>query len=181
MRLLALLLLLFSGGAAAQILCSDYLSMTNCIGKGRQQHHGIDFPGDQGTEVISATHGTVVRHTFHECPGHGLIVRTGMRARHEALEGVVYVYYAHVQAYEHLVPGTKLQPGDPIGKIIPLRHTRCYGSREHVHYELRVGQNPKRHINPHQFWADGPGKVTCFQEGVEVPEGKAVRPVRCPR
>ncbi len=37
----------------------------------------------------------------------------------------------------------------------------------------------KLDINPHQFWADGPGKVTCFKEGMIVPPGKAVAPVRC--
>ena len=54
MRVL-LALLFFSSGAAAQDLCSDYLSVTNCIQKKRQVHHGIDFGGVAGTEVISAT------------------------------------------------------------------------------------------------------------------------------
>jgi murein DD-endopeptidase MepM/ murein hydrolase activator NlpD len=181
LRSLLTLLLLLAAPAAAQTICSHYLSNVNCIGKNRAIHHGLDFPGDAGTEVISATHGTFVRRTFHECPGHGFFIRTDIRAQHEELEGPVYARYAHVEAHEHLQPGQKIKPGDRLGRIIPLRHTRCYGSREHVHYELRVGQSPKRHIDPHQFWLDGPGKVTCFRDDAAVPPKKTVAPLPCSR
>lgn len=129
--------------------------------------------------MISATHGTVTQRNFDECSGHGLTVKTDFRATHEDKEGPVFVRYAHVEGYPHVVTGLMLKPGDPIGTTIPLRHTKCLGSREHVHYELRVFGNPKRHINPHAYWADGEGKVTCFREAMTVPPGKAVAPIRC--
>jgi murein DD-endopeptidase MepM/ murein hydrolase activator NlpD len=91
----------------------------------------------------------------------------------------VYVAYWHMEPDPALQPGQQLKPGDAIGTMIPLRHTRCHGSREHVHYELRVKGEMKRHINPHDFWVNGPGKVTCFREDLEVPAGKAVVPRRC--
>lgn len=178
---LFLTILFFSSGATAQDLCSDYLSVTNCIQKKRQVHHGIDFGGVAGTEVISATHGTVVRRSFDECSGPGLIVKTDISAAHEDKTGPVFVRYAHVEPYESIVPGLKLKPGDPIGTTIPLRRTKCHGSREHVHYELRVLNNARRHIDPHLHWADGPGKVTCYTDGMKVPPGKAVAPIRCAR
>lgn len=142
-------------------------------------HHGIDFGGVAGTEVISATHGVVVRRTFDECSGHGIVVRTDFRARHDDREGAVYVRYAHVEGYAQVQPGLQLKPGDPLGTTIPLRRTRCYGSREHVHYELRVDADPNRHIDPHPYWVDGPGAVSCYAEGMSVPPGKAVAPIRC--
>jgi murein DD-endopeptidase MepM/ murein hydrolase activator NlpD len=172
-------LLFVSATASAQDLCSDYLSRSNCINRSRQVHRGIDFGGVAGTEVISATYGTVVRRNYDDCSGHGLTVRTDFRATHEDREGPVFVRYAHVEAYESIVPGLRLAPGDPLGVTIPLRHTKCHGSREHVHYELRVLGNSKRHINPHSYWADGEGKVTCFRDGMAVPPGKAVAPIRC--
>jgi len=178
--LLLLLALLFaSGDAWAQDLCSDYQSRVNCIGKKRPVHNGLDFGGVAGTEVVAATYGTVVQRNFVECSGHGLTVKTDFSATHEGKEGPVYVRYAHVEGYERVVPGLKLKPGDPIGTTIPLRHTKCHGSREHVHYELRVLRNPRRHIDPHAYWADGPGMVTCYREGMTVPPGKAVAPIRC--
>ncbi|HUN67693.1 MAG TPA: M23 family metallopeptidase [Burkholderiales bacterium] len=173
------LFLACSGVAIGQDLCSDYLSTKNCIGKRRPVHHGIDFGGAAGTEVISATYGTVVRRNFDECSGHGLTVKTDFVARHDDLEGPVYVRYAHVEGFEYAKPGLDLKPGDPIGRTIPLRHTKCHGSREHVHYELRINGDPKLHVNPHAFWADGEGKVTCFKKGMTAPAGKAVAPIAC--
>ena len=160
-------------------ICSDYLSTVGCTGRAREMHHGIDFPGNAGTEVVSATYGTVVRKTFSECAGHGLVVRTDIVARHGELEAPVYAVYAHVQPLAELATSQQLRPGEPIGRIIPLRFTRCYGTREHVHYELRVGNSAQRHIDPHQFWADGPGKLSCFAPGKPVPAGKTIAPVRC--
>jgi murein DD-endopeptidase MepM/ murein hydrolase activator NlpD len=174
-----LLLPAASGTATAQDLCSDYQSRSNCIHQRRPVHNGIDFGGVAGTEVISATHGTVTKRNFDECSGHGLTVKTDFSGRSGDIEGPVYVRYAHVEGYEYIKPGRPLKPGDPIGRTIPLRHTPCHGSREHVHYELRVNADPKLHINPHAYWSDGPGKVTCFRDGMTVPPGKAVAPIRC--
>ena len=177
------LVLLTAGGCTSisSQICSDYQSTVNCMSGNRGDFHtGIDFRGRAGSEVISATHGTVVARTFSECAGHGIRIRTDIIARHEDVEGPVFASYVHTEALESLKISQKARPGDVIGKIIPLRRTPCYGSTEHVHYELRVGNAAKRHINPHQFWADGPGKVTCFREGVSVPPGKATAPLRCP-
>ena len=167
------------GAALAQDLCSDYRSVRNCVFERRPIHNGIDFGGVAGTEVISATYGTVIRRNFDECSGHGLTVKTDFTARSGEIEGPVFVRYAHVEGYKDMQPGRALKPGDPIGTTIPLRHTPCHGSREHVHYELRINANPKLHINPHAYWADGDGKVTCFRDGMAVPAGKAVAPIRC--
>jgi murein DD-endopeptidase MepM/ murein hydrolase activator NlpD len=170
-----------SAAAESARICSDYKSVINCAGKRRDIHDGADFRGDAGTEVISATHGTFVRRSFHECPGHGFFIRTDIVARHGDVEGPVYAAYWHAEALPHLKPGDVVKPGDPIGTIIPLRGTRCYSSAEHVHYELRVRDNARRHIDPHPFWVDGPGRPGCYRPGMTVPPGKAVAPLRCER
>jgi murein DD-endopeptidase MepM/ murein hydrolase activator NlpD len=121
----------------------------------------------------------VTKRNFDECSGHGLTVMTDFRASAGGIEGPVYVRYAHVEGYDSMQPGRKLKPGEPIGVTIPLRRTKCHASREHVHYELRVKADPKLHINPHAYWVDGEGKVTCFKPGMTVPPGKAVAPIRC--
>jgi murein DD-endopeptidase MepM/ murein hydrolase activator NlpD len=167
--------------ARSDMICSDFEGRTNCMGKPRQLHGGLDFGAPFGTEVISATHGTFVDRTYSDCPGHGFVIRTDIRSQHGDFKGPVYAYYVHAEALPHLKKGDKIKPGDPVGKIIILRGTPCYASREHVHYELRVGTSSRRYIDPHAFWVDGPGKdkTTCFREGMTVPPGKAVAPLRC--
>jgi murein DD-endopeptidase MepM/ murein hydrolase activator NlpD len=176
---LIFLLLLGTGAGAAEI-CSNYRSESNCAGSRRPLHEGIDFRGDTGTVVVSATHGTVVRFEFSECAGNSITVRTDIVARHEDVEGPVYARYVHTEPLEELKVGQKLRPGDPIGRIIPLRKTRCYSSATHTHYELRVRDSARRHINPHPYWVGGEGRHGCYRPGMEVPAGKAVAPLRCP-
>lgn len=162
-------------------ICNDYRSTRNCIGGPYLPggHHGIDFGADAGTEVISATHGTVVSMRPDPCSGHEIRVLTDMVGRHGEVEGKVYAVYAHAKPLDGLTVSQVLKPGDPIGKVIPLLGTPCYMSREHVHYELRVNNVRGQDIDPHPYWADGPGKPTCFRRGVAIPAGKAVAPVRC--
>ena len=167
-------------------ICNDYHSHVNCTGgrylerAGPDGHRGIDFGADAGTEVLSATHGTVVKKTFDPCPGHGVVVLTDMRGSSGMFhDGEVFAFYAHVEGLPELAPGQEVRPGQVIGHVIPLRKTECYASRTHAHYELRVTQRYGMDIDPHPFWADGPGKVTCYREGMAVPAGKAVAPIRC--
>jgi murein DD-endopeptidase MepM/ murein hydrolase activator NlpD len=177
----AAVLLLAGGCATTGTICSDYRSTINCIGGTRPVHEGIDFRGNPGTEVISATRGTVAKKLFNQCAGHGIAIKTDIVARRGDIEGPVYAFYWHVEPIAGLRISQRVEPGDLIGKIIPLRRTHCYGTAEHVHYELRVGDVPGADISPHPFWAQGPRKVTCFENGISVPEGKAVAPLRCSR
>jgi murein DD-endopeptidase MepM/ murein hydrolase activator NlpD len=181
---LSVALLLVAGACATggPEICANFKATGNCAGGARgEMHHGIDFRGEAGTEVISATYGTVVRTNYSECPGYSITVKTDFSARDGDVEGPVYAIYVHTQALAGLQIAQKLRPGDPIGKIIPLRNTSCYGSATHTHYELRVRNQAVHYIDPHAFWTDGPGKVTCFTPGMEVPPGKTVAPLRCER
>jgi murein DD-endopeptidase MepM/ murein hydrolase activator NlpD len=165
--------------AAEKLICSDYRSRVNCVGKKRDLHHGIDFGAPAGTPVIAATHGTFQRRTFHACPGHGIRVQTALVGRSGDIEAPLVAVYAHTEALEHWKTGQEVRPGDVLGHVIPLRGTRCYGSREHVHFELQVGGFNDRAIDPHAYWSTGARKPGCFREGIAVPPGKAVAPLRC--
>lgn len=172
------------GGCAARgdpWICSDYRSTRNCVGGPYLQegHIGIDFGADAGTEVISATYGTIISMQTNDCSGFEITVETDMVGRHGESEGKVFAVYAHAKPLESLKVKQKVKPGDPIGRVIPLLGTSCYASREHLHYELRVYNVRALHINPHQYWVDGSDKPTCFEDGAVIPAGKAVAPVRC--
>ncbi len=166
-------------------ICNNYHSHVNCAGgrylerAGPQGHRGIDFGADAGTEVLSATYGEVVKKTYADCPGHGIVIATDMKGNHGMVWDRLYAFYAHVEAVPGLSPGQQVRPGEVIGHVIPLRKTPCYASREHVHYELRVSQKYGLDVDPNEYWAEGPGKVSCFREGRALPPGKAVAPIRC--
>jgi hypothetical protein len=189
MRRLSLQILLTTctlllGGCAVRgdpWICNDYRSAYNCIGGPYLPggHQGIDFGADAGTEVISATYGTIVSMRSDQCSGFEIRVATDLIGRHGEIEGKVFAIYAHAKPLEGLAVSQAVKPGDPIGKVIPLLGTRCYASREHVHYELRVNNVRELHINPHHYWVDGPNKPTCFKAGSMIPVGKTVAPVRC--
>jgi len=168
-----------SGAVAASGLCSDYLAPRNCVGGNRPEHHGVDFGRPAGTEVLAVTHGTVVKKFFNECAGHEIVIKTQITGRLGMHVGPIHVHYAHVEPLPGLDLYKAVKPGEVIGKIIPLRKTVCYGSREHVHLEMRIDDLPASHFNPHPYWLDGPGQVTCFKPGMVVPPGKIVAPVRC--
>jgi len=183
-RLMAAAVVLFASGCATRSdpwICSDYRSTRNCIGGQYLPggHHGIDFGVDAGTEVISATYGRVARLRTDKCVGYQIEVETDMVGRSGEVEGRVFAIYAHAKPIDGLAKSQEIKPGDPIAHVIPLLGTSCYGSREHVHYELRVKNDASLDIDPHQFWVDGPSKVTCFKAGAIIPPGKAVAPVQC--
>lgn len=64
----------------------------------------------------------------------------------------------------HLQLGREVQPKE--------QREHYWGNK----YFLRDGDHGP---NPHHFWADGPGKVTCFVPGRNYPKGKITWPLRC--
>lgn len=160
-------------------LCNDYGSYRNCVGgnyiPGRW-HQGLDFGGSSGTPVISATYGEIVAASPDACAGFLITVKTPIRLN---TGETLYAMYAHAKPVDDTRPSRAIKPGDVIGHIIPLLGTVCYMSRTHVHLELRIENDRSRTTNPHQYWADGVGKVTCFRAGATVPQDRIVAPIRC--
>ncbi len=168
-------------------MCNDYSSGSNCLGQnyslpdGTNYHKGMDFAAPAGTKVISATHGVVEYVMNDSCAGTGLTIATAITKYDDvlSLEVPVYAKYWHIKPTIVVGTGMKVEPGDVIGEIIPLLNSQCYGTVEHVHFELRLLDERDKHINPNLYWHDGPGNVTCYQNGVSVPLKKTVAPLRC--
>jgi murein DD-endopeptidase MepM/ murein hydrolase activator NlpD len=176
-------------------LCADYGAIVSCSNRrynvyspgGRviRRHEGMDFAESPGTPVISATHGTVTTHFFGHCGGF-VIVETNI-VRHNPYSGensVIYARYVHVEPHEELGYFQEVKPGDVIAYVqdpndIPGRN-QCVGDIAHLHYSMDFSiHDIGKHIDPNLFWVDGPGKVTCYREGMVVPPDKAVAPIRC--
>ncbi|MDA1099766.1 MAG: M23 family metallopeptidase [Proteobacteria bacterium] len=149
---------------------------------GQTSHPGIDFSAPSGTAIISATHGEITGFAVHGCGGGTLTVMTDIVGYYEPRSKMripVYAKYVHVTIKDGLKAGDAIQPGDHIGFVQPWAADKCSGPIEHVHYELRVLDNKREHVDPSPHWLNGPGNVTCFNAGVSVPKGKAVAPLRC--
>jgi murein DD-endopeptidase MepM/ murein hydrolase activator NlpD len=149
---------------------------------GRTAHAGIDFSAPSGTAVISATHGEISEFAVNRCGGGTLTVVTDIEGYYEPrhkMQIPVYAKYVHVTMRDGLAPGDRIRPGDHIGFVQPWAADACSGPAEHVHYELRVLNNQREHVDPNPHWLNGPGKVTCFSPEMAVPRGKAVAPLHC--
>ena len=168
-------------------VCSDYGSAFNCIGNSYNipryniySHQGMDFAAPAGTEVISATNGLLYIKEQKDCEGYGITIETDIEEKDkEGFMSTVYARYLHVKPADELDYGKPVKAGDLIGYIIPVPFTECHSSVEHAHYELRISNLLELHTNPNKYWVNGPGKVTCFKEGMTVPTGKTVAPLRC--
>ena len=68
----------------------------------------------------------------------------------------------------------QLPPGIEIASDFGSRTDALGRTRSQTHQGIDI-----KGLNPHHFWADGPGKVTCFIPGRNYPENKITWPVRC--
>jgi murein DD-endopeptidase MepM/ murein hydrolase activator NlpD len=168
-------------------LASDYSSPFGPGGKPRGKHgahDGLDFAAPAGTEVVSASFGKVL--TIHNDRQAGLTILV-------EVPGTDYsVLYAHLSAaglgVDEFLTKTadvrkfqEVKPGDRIGEIGDSRRLGR-ASTDHVHLSVRVSRGDRAdHTNPHRFWYDGPGKVTCFEPDREYSNKNfgLVAPLRC--
>lgn len=167
-------------------ICNDFGSSVNCTGgnyslpSGRTTHAGIDFAASAGTPVYSATHGYVEANSMtDDCSGDGVEITSTLIAKHGQLkmDVPISIIYLHIKPSVDLKAGQDVQPGDLLGHVLPLLGTQCYKSVEHLHLQFQV--NREQVVNPNAYWLDGPGKVTCFRDGLTVPQDKAVAPLKC--
>jgi hypothetical protein len=181
-------------GAMASAICADYLSHGACAG-GRyhavvggehvREHRGIDIRAAIGTEVISASHGVVAQVVAnHECGG-GVWVATDIFEPQPSgqLPVQLYASYWHIVVDPHVSRGDRLKPGDRLGVVADPRdapNQRCVAPRSpHLHFEINRRGEGAEHVNPHRFWRDGIGRISCLSGSSQVPSDKLVFPIRC--
>lgn len=122
-------------------------------------HLGIDVTGRSGSPVIAAADGTVVQSFFEPVYGNRVVVEhaAGMQGKRSQ------TIYMHLS--ERLVqPGARVARGQVIARLGATG--ALAGGYPHLHFEVHREVAPESGrtlpFDPHLFWADGPGRVTCF-------------------
>ncbi|MFZ5565093.1 MAG: M23 family metallopeptidase [Thermodesulfobacteriota bacterium] len=139
-------------------------------------HEGIDIYAAMGTPVIAPADGVVIRSYGEPFYGNHIVIDHGTDDRGRSIRTV----------YWHL-DGRLVNKNDSVirGQLIgALGRSGLLGLLPHLHFEVRVGTDKEGFtpVNPHLFWADGPGVVTCFDPARHyAPEMFCITyPVVCP-
>ncbi len=124
------------------------------------EHEGIDIVGKTGTPVIAPAAGVVIRSYFEPFYGSHIVIDHGKD------DNGLYIRSAYFHLNKRLVKkGDHIVRGQQIGT---LGSTGLLASFPHLHYEIRVGSKFDQFLfgpmNPHRFWVDGVGVVTCFNK-----------------
>jgi len=127
-------------------------------------HGGMDVWAKLGTPVIAAAPGRMEQSYYEPMYGNHVIIdhgtdETGMR---------VLTEYKHL--HDRLAePGDMVRRGQQIGT---MGATGFLGMAVHLHFEVQRGTTrlKARPLDPHLFWADGIGMVTCFDASKTWPD-----------
>ena len=161
------------------------------FGAKKNKHQGIDITGDNGQPIIAAADGTVLDATTDNCWGPTVSVDHG-----KGIDGQkIIALYGHVG--EILVnEGEKIKRGQIIARLGNNHNDyKCIFRVRPLHFQL--GRIPRLFkdsdswghkyfledgddgVNPHIYWADGPGMITCFEPKRTYKPGTLTYPVPC--
>jgi murein DD-endopeptidase MepM/ murein hydrolase activator NlpD len=140
-------------------------------------HEGIDIVGQRGTPVIADAAGVVMHSYYEPLRGNRVVIGHGRN------ENGLFTRSELNHLNERLVnKGDNVVRGQQVGT---LGSTGLIASFPHLHYEVRVGAREDQFyfkpINPHMFWMDGAGVVTCFSSSRKWPDipFRTTYPVPC--
>jgi len=140
-------------------------------------HNGIDIIHNKGTPVMAAAAGCVIRSSYGLFYGHQIIIDHGP----DPSGRIFRSKYLHLE--KRLVrEGDVLIRGQCIGT---MGRTGLLAGFTHLHYEILRSSLQDMQVfasaNPHRFWADGMGVVTCFDKNRHWPDRPfvATYPVPC--
>tara|TARA_Y100001934_G_scaffold277719_1_gene377196 strand:+ start:7382 stop:8029 length:648 start_codon:yes stop_codon:yes gene_type:complete len=177
----------------APSIATDYKSRMGVNFKLRQQdHQGIDIIGDNGQPIIAVAAGKVLEASIEKCWGPTIAIDHGKGIDGENLIAL----YGHLGEM-FVSTGDVVKRGQLIGNLGNNHFEfRCIAQTRHLHFQLgrqfRHAQDRNGHwghsfylkdgsngLNPHLYWADGKGLITCFEAGQTYPEGSITYPVPC--
>jgi murein DD-endopeptidase MepM/ murein hydrolase activator NlpD len=122
---------------------------------GNSGHEGIDIIERSGTPVLAAASGVVIESYYEPFYGSHIDISHGLEENGMPVKST----YLHLR--ERLVEkGDVVVRGQQIGTL--GRSGLLAGGILHLHYEVRVGVHQDNSVNPHMYWTDGVGVVTCF-------------------
>ena len=171
---------------------SDFHSRIGVSGGRRPApHQGIDLVARNRTPILAAADGTVLETDIGSCWGPTLVIDHGPGPDGKPLIAA----YGHVGQFT-VQPGQRVKRGQMVARLGNNHHKfRCIGGVRHLHFQLgrkhRSGPkgsswghtkylvDGKRGVNPHLYWADGPGQITCFRQGRSYPKGTLTYPMAC--
>lgn len=122
-------------------------------------HNGIDLFVPSGTPVIAPADGTVVEVSHSFAYGNSIVIDHG-RARQGRRLRTRYLHLERplVKVGEKVVRGRKIGLSGMSGLLAGFPH---------LHFEVLEADDAGRFQprNPHLFWQNGVGRVTCFDPG----------------
>ncbi len=142
---------------------------------GTEAHPGIDIWAAIRTPILAAADGVVIGSFYEPVFGNRVVISHGRDAQGNYHKTV----YMHLK--DRLVEeGARVVRGE---QIATMGATGVMGMFVHLHFEVHEGSGPKdtEQKDPQLFWVRGPGKVTCFEPDIDVPEGefRTTYPVKC--
>ena len=122
---------------------------------------GIDIYAKTGTPVITSASGVVIDSYYEPFYGNQIVMGHGNDEDGTSITS----RYFHLN--ERLVnKGEMIVRGQQIGT---LGSSGILASYPHLHFEIRVGPRAES-SNPHIYWFDGVGVVTCFDKSKNYPD-----------
>ena len=123
----------------------------------RGSHLGIDIVARTGAPVIAPADGVVQRSFSEPAYGRRIAIDHGTDAQGRRM--ITHYFHLHKRTAK---AGDRVARGDQIGELGGTGVLA--GGIPHLHFEVHVGANgaSPRARDPNLFWADGPGRITCF-------------------
>lgn len=141
-------------------------------------HEGIDIIARAGTAVIAAAPGRIVSSYAEPMYGNRVVIDHGV----DGTGSRTLTVYKHLQ--KRLVgEGGSVARGQQVGTM--GRTGLLAGGISHLHFEVHREIKPQGPlpVDPNLHWADGIGRVSCFDPSVPVEAAvfRATYPVPCGR
>lgn len=141
-----------------------------------EEHLGIDIIATLGTPVIAPANGRIVKVFTEPFYGNNIIIDHGF----DATGRPVHTQYKHLQSQMVRV-GDVVARGQQIGTL--GRTGLLSGGLLHLHFEVQLEGRFARMepVNPHSYWIDGIGMVTCYESSATYADSpfKITYPVVC--
>ncbi|MCP4187596.1 MAG: M23 family metallopeptidase [Gammaproteobacteria bacterium] len=136
-------------------------------------HAGIDVVATVGAVVLAVAPGEVTAVAGDLLSGKRIVIDHG-----KDRSGSIYsTRYFHLDS-QLVKIGDQVKRGQIIGRV---GDTGLLAPYPHLHFELHRGYGFGHAVNPHEYWLDGPGIVTCFMPytSVQTSQFRMIYPVKC--
>ena len=172
-------------------IISDFKSRYGVNGRTRVNvHQGIDIIGSDEEPIIAIADGKVLETGITYCEGPSVVIDHGKSFDNKSLITI----YSHTGEFM-VKEGDYVKRGTPVAKLPSKIAYPCMARVRHLH--LQIGQvycekeekntwgcgfyikDLYNSLNPHDYWANGPDVITCFDENKTFKKGTLTYPFVC--